>query len=173
MAIDSGPGHTQHHLPDQPGSAPMPPPPHGAEHIPHAHQAPGQIPDVPFPPDAGAPPPPPPGMYPNPYGVPYNYVYAHGQPYAGPMPPSTNGMALASLICSIGSYVLLPGVAAVLGVIFGHLALGQIRASQGREEGRGMAIAGLILGYVNLALCVLIVAFVLLIVAVARQQSGV
>jgi len=172
MAIDSGPGHTHHHPPDQPGAAYIPPPAqYGTERIPHAHQAPGQPPDGGFFPEAGAPPPP--DMYPNPYGTPYNYVYAYGQPYAGPMPPSTNGLAIASLICSIGSYLLLPGVAAVLGVIFGHLALGQIRASQGREEGRGMAIAGLILGYVNLALCVLIVVFVILVIAVAGQQQGV
>ncbi|HST86943.1 MAG TPA: DUF4190 domain-containing protein [Ktedonobacterales bacterium] len=113
-------------------------------------------------------------MYPNPYAAPYYYgqPYGYGQPYAGPMPPSTNGLAIASLICSIGSFVVLPGIAAVLGVIFGHFALGQIRASQGREEGRGMAIAGVILGYANLALCVLIVALVFLIVAVARQQPG-
>jgi len=171
MPIDSGPGQTQHHVPDQPGAAPVPPARHDAEPIPHPHYAPGQLPGGTFPPGAGVPPPP--GAYPNPYGTPYDYVYGYGQPYAGPMPPSTNGLAIASLICSIGSYVLLPGIAAVLGVIFGHLALRQIRASQGREEGRGMAIAGVVLGYVNLALCVLIVVFVFLIVAVARQQSGV
>lgn len=172
MAIDSGPGHTQHHMPDQPGASHMPPAQYGAEHIPHAHHAPGQPPDAAFFASTDAPPPPP-GAYPNPYGVPYNYVYPYGQPYAGPMPPSTNGLAIASLICSLGSFFLLPGIAAVLGVILGHLSLAQIRASQGREEGRGMAIAGLILGYVNLALCVLIVVFVILVIAVARQQQGV
>lgn len=149
----------------------MPPAQHGAGHMPYPHHTAGQFPDAAFPPDTGAPPQP--NLYPDPYGAPYNYVYGYGQPYAGPMPPSTNGLALASLICSIASFVLLPGVAAVLGVVFGHLALGQIRESQGHEEGRGMAMTGLILGYVNLALCVLLVALVILVIAVARQQQSV
>jgi hypothetical protein len=36
-------------------------------------------------------------------------------------------------------------------VIFGHIALGQIKESGGRESGRGFAIAGLALGYMGLA----------------------
>jgi len=37
-------------------------------------------------------------------------------------------------------------------VIFGHLALTQIARSEGWEKGRGMALAGLILGYCGVAL---------------------
>jgi peptidyl-prolyl cis-trans isomerase B (cyclophilin B) len=51
--------------------------------------------------------------------------------------PSINERAIASLICA---FVFPP-----LGVIFGHLALDQIERSG--QKGRGLAIAGLALGY--------------------------
>lgn len=41
-------------------------------------------------------------------------------------------------------------IAPVLAVIFGHIGLGQIKRTG--EEGRGQAIAGLIIGYVSIAL---------------------
>ena len=43
----------------------------------------------------------------------------------------------------------------ILAVIFGHIALSQIRHS--RQGGRGLAIAGLVLGYVGLALFLLVI----------------
>ena len=43
-------------------------------------------------------------------------------------------------------------VTGILAVIFGNLALGRIARSQGREKGRGMAIAGIVLGWVSIAI---------------------
>jgi hypothetical protein len=37
----------------------------------------------------------------------------------------------------------------ILAIIFGHLSLSEIRKSAGRLKGEGMAIAGLVLGYVG------------------------
>jgi hypothetical protein len=37
-------------------------------------------------------------------------------------------------------------------VIFGNVALGKIAQSQGRLKGRGMAIAGIVLGWVSIAI---------------------
>jgi hypothetical protein len=45
--------------------------------------------------------------------------------------------------------ILIPSI---LAVIFGHIAKGEIRASGGQQGGDGMALAGLILGYIGLAL---------------------
>lgn len=59
----------------------------------------------------------------------------------------TNGLAIASLVCSI--------FATPLGVIFGHVALSQINRS--REGGRGLAIAGLVIGYMVTAFVVVMV----------------
>ena len=38
----------------------------------------------------------------------------------------------------------------MLAVIFGHLALGQIGRSGGLQRGKGLAIAGLVVGYLSL-----------------------
>jgi hypothetical protein len=46
----------------------------------------------------------------------------------------------------------------LLAVIFGHIALSQIKRSMGALTGRGMAIAGLVLGYVGIALLIASVA---------------
>jgi hypothetical protein len=54
-----------------------------------------------------------------------------------------------SLVVSLALW----GIGSILGVIFGHIALRQI-ASTG-EQGRGLAIAGLVLGYVGLATLIL------------------
>jgi hypothetical protein len=74
--------------------------------------------------------------------------YAYPQPYATYQPaPTTNGLAVASLVASF-FWVLWFG--SFLAVIFGHVALSQIKQSGGRQQGYGVAMAGLVLGYVEL-----------------------
>ena len=68
---------------------------------------------------------------------------------------STNGFAIASLVCAVAWFMWL---GSALGVIFGHMALRQISGSGGAQRGRGLAIAGLVLGYFGLA--VFAIAFV-------------
>ena len=83
-------------------------------------------------------PPPPPA----PVGPPY-------APYApAPLYPTTNGLAVASLIAG---FLWLGWFGSIAAVIFGHVALGQIKRSGGRETGGGLAIAGLVLGYMGVA----------------------
>ena len=68
-------------------------------------------------------------------------------------PPKTSGLAIASLICGITAWTILPiFLTAIAAVITGHLAKKEIRAGGGTITGNGMATAGLILGYVNIAL---------------------
>lgn len=74
-------------------------------------------------------------------------------PTWSPRPTTTNGMAIASLVLGI---VWVYWIGSVLAIIFGHLGLGQIKRSGGTQGGRGMAIAGLVLGYVGLAVLVLV-----------------
>jgi type II secretory pathway pseudopilin PulG len=59
-------------------------------------------------------------------------------------PSETSGKAIASLIFGLLFFIPLAFIAAIL---FGHLGLSEIGKSAGRLKGRGMAIAGLILGY--------------------------
>ena len=71
-------------------------------------------------------------------------------PAAPPGPPvfvrstPTNGLAVASLICGL---LWMGWIGSALAIVFGHIALGQIRRAGGRERGRAQAIAGLVLGY--------------------------
>jgi hypothetical protein len=74
---------------------------------------------------------------------------AYGQPvYVNPNP--TNGMAIASLVCSLAG--LLTILSAPVGAILGHVARKQIRERGG--QGDGMALAGIIVGWVLTGLSV-------------------
>lgn len=81
-------------------------------------------------------------------------------PPAGFMPPiaargpqtGTNVMAILALVFGIGG--------GLLGVIFGHVALSQIKRTG--ESGRGLAIAGLVLGYIGLTLLIAWLIFVVI-----------
>ncbi len=64
---------------------------------------------------------------------------------------TTNGFAVAALV--LGIAVLCTGIfGGILAVIFGNLALARIDESQGTEKGRGMAIAGIVLGWIAIGL---------------------
>jgi hypothetical protein len=93
----------------------------------------------------GYPPPPPPGGY----GYPPQYGYPRQYGYLPPQNPGTNAMAVASLVCSLFGWICL-FIGAFLGVIFGFVALSQIKRSG--QRGRGMAIAGIVIGSILLVL---------------------
>lgn len=89
---------------------------------------------------------------------PASYGYQSG-PYAapgyyGPPAKSTNGLAIASLICSLAG--LLTCLSAPVGIVLGHIALSQIKREG--SNGRGLAIGGLVIGYL---LTLAIVGFVI------------
>lgn len=99
------------------------------------------------------------------------WAQAPQQPYQYPYPPQppapkTNGMAIASMvlgICAmtIGWLLVLFGAAilAIIAVVFGHIATTQIGRDP-QQRGRGMAIAGLVLGYIALGLFVILIGVV-------------
>jgi hypothetical protein len=89
--------------------------------------------------------PPPPGGY----GYPPPSAYPSQYGYPPLQSPGTNAMAVASLVCSLFGWVCL-FIGAFLGVIFGFIALSQIKRSG--QRGRGMAIAGIVIGSVLLVL---------------------
>lgn len=81
-------------------------------------------------------------------------------------PSKTNTLAIVSLVSGIAGLVGFAwfyGLVSLLAVITGHLALSRIKRN--REGGRGMAIAGLILGYLGLALILLIIGVVVYVLA--------
>jgi uncharacterized membrane protein len=73
-----------------------------------------------------------------------------GYPYAPAA--KTNGLAVASLVCSL---LWVFGVGAVLAIIFGFIARAQIKQSHDAQQGRGLALAGIIIGAFGLLMIIL------------------
>jgi len=71
---------------------------------------------------------------------------------------STSSLAIVSLVFGILTWCLLPFIGAIVAIVCGHLARSEIRrAPVGTSmEGDGMAVAGLVLGYVHLFLWVIV-----------------
>ena len=87
----------------------------------------------------------------------------------GPGPQSSN-KALASLICGI---LFLCAPASIAAVVLGHLALVDIKRSAGRMAGQGMAIAGLVMGYLGIGLTVIYLVVVIFAMRKAMQTVNV
>jgi hypothetical protein len=79
--------------------------------------------------------------------------------------PETSGKAIFSLISGL-LFIILPFSLAA--IIFGHLSLSEIRKSGGRLAGKGLAVAGLILGYLGV---VAIVGLIIWSVFYVRQRE--
>lgn len=77
-------------------------------------------------------------------------AYAPPTAYTAPAAVATNGMAIASFITSLVGL-------GVVGVILGHIAMSQIKKSG--AAGKGFAIAGLIIGYLSIAIAIVVLLF--------------
>ena len=66
----------------------------------------------------------------------------------------TNAFAIASLACGLAQFMFGP-LATIPAIVFGHLARGQIKRTG--EQGAGLALAGLILGWAAVILGILLV----------------
>ncbi|MEO7066823.1 MAG: DUF4190 domain-containing protein [Rhodanobacter sp.] len=64
----------------------------------------------------------------------------------------TNSLAIVSLVFGILAWCLLPFIGAIVAIVCGHLARSEIRHAprDAPLDGNGMAVAGLLLGYVQL-----------------------
>ena len=69
----------------------------------------------------------------------------------------TSPGAIWSLVLGILSLICLGPFAAIPAVICGHVALGNIKRSTGTLAGEGMAIAGLVTGYIGIVLAVILI----------------
>ena len=130
-----------------PPAAPGPYPPGG---FPSGGQAPPPSPYPSAPPEPGGYPPPAPGYWPAPQAPGFVPV------------SSTNGLAIASLVLGI---LWLFWLGSLVGLILGLVALKQIKNRN--QGGRGIAIAGVVLGIVGLVLFV-----VVLIAGASTGSSG-
>jgi hypothetical protein len=79
----------------------------------------------------------------------------------------TNTMALVSLIAGILGLTLFPFLGSIAAVITGNMGRKEIAASAGAETGDGMAMAGVIMGWIGIGLgvlgiCIVCLTFVLI-----------
>ncbi len=73
---------------------------------------------------------------------------------ARPPQLTTNGFAVASLVLGIVWWM---GIGSILALVFGYIGKSQINQSGGTQTGRGMAIAGIVLGWVGVSFIVLMI----------------
>jgi len=93
--------------------------------------------------------------------------FVQGQPSAQSMPlspppagsPQTSGKAIGSLVCGILHIFPL----FIIAIILGHMSLSEIKKSSGRLKGEGIALAGLILGYLG----IIFIPIILIVAAIA------
>ncbi|MBE7161096.1 MAG: DUF4190 domain-containing protein [Williamsia herbipolensis] len=86
-----------------------------------------------------------------------------GTPYGAPTPPpygypmvrQTNGKAIGAIVCGIASLVTCLLFLGIPAVVLGNLALGEIDDARGIQDGRQLAVAGRLLGWVAIALMIL------------------
>jgi Domain of unknown function (DUF4190) len=121
--------------------------------------------------------PPPPGYVPTPVeqnpaystvayppAPPTGYMYAAN--YSA-VDTSNNWMGITSLVLSLGSLVF--GITCIGGIIFGHMGLAAAR--KGRANNRGLALAGVIIGWAFLGLGLLYVGFLVFLVALGSSAG--
>jgi len=103
-----------------------------------------------------APPQPPPG-----------YQQQYQQQYPGQPMPSlpTNGKATAALVLGICGLLLCPLVLSVVALVLGYQARTEIDQSGGTQDGRGLAVAGIVLGWIGVVFAALVVLAVIAIAA--------
>ena len=84
----------------------------------------------------------------------------------------TNVMAIVSLVAGLASWFIVPTIGAIVAIITGHMARSQIKSSFGAEGGDALAVVGLILGYLNLAMSCIGILLVILMFGGVIGLSG-
>lgn len=74
----------------------------------------------------------------------------------------TSTLAVVSLITGILGWTLLPWLGAIVAIITGHMARSEIRRDPENLEGDGLAVAGLVLGWLMVGLSLLVLFAVIL-----------
>ncbi|MEN6572687.1 MAG: DUF4190 domain-containing protein [Anaerolineaceae bacterium] len=93
-----------------------------------------------------------------------------------PMLKKDSTLAIISLVSGLLGWTVLPVIGAIAAVVTGHLAKKEIRESNNTLSGDGMALAGLILGYVQIGILVLgilcLLVFGAAVFPAIRQSTG-
>ena len=78
----------------------------------------------------------------------------------------TEGQAIASMVLGILSIISFGILTAIPAVICGHIAKNKIRTDSENLQGDGMALSGLILGYITIGISILVIPFILLAIGI-------
>lgn len=86
-------------------------------------------------------------------------TYDQAQPPGAPGfqnygPPRTEGTAIGSLVCAVVGLLLCGIILEPVAIILGFQARKKIRTSNGALKGEGLALAGIVIGFVGLALAI-------------------
>ena len=124
------------------------------------------------PPDDGGtrPPTPPPAPPAGPPPAPPAYGQQPGG-YGYQSTPKTNGLAIASLVLGIAQ-IFLCIIGGILALVFGYISRRQIDESGGTQGGRGMAIAGIILGWIGIGLGIAYIVVIIIAVIVSDDDDS-
>jgi hypothetical protein len=119
-------------------------------------------------------PPLPPPVYPTPYppagGYPYQpYTGDPYDPYRPLKPPGTNSKAIAALVCSLSGLVFC-GLPSIAGIILGVMAMRETKRTG--QDGFGLAVAGLAIGTVIVALMLVYIVFMVFIVSTSSSYNN-
>ena len=74
----------------------------------------------------------------------------------------TSSLAIVSLVSGILGWTLVPLIGTIVAIVTGHMARKEIRNSGGNLEGDGLAVGGLVLGWLAAALWVIGIAIFVL-----------
>lgn len=134
-----------------PSYSPAPPAP--------PYDAPSSPPPAPSASDADAPPYGQQNGYPQPYGQQGYSAPAYGYTAA----PRVNPLAIVALVSSLVGLFVIPVIGQIVGIITGHISLKQVKTTG--ERGRGMALSGVLIGYISLGLGILLIVLTAIIIA--------
>ena len=117
---------------------------------------------------------PPTDHLPQPYGSAYPQPYGYGYPPPMATRP-TNGVAIASLVVSCAAVLGLcayglGGYLGIVGAVLGHVGRRQIR--ERGDGGEGLALAGVIVGWLATAIAVIATVLIVFFVVWASRQDG-
>ncbi len=79
-----------------------------------------------------------------------------------PVEKTTSILAILSTISGAASFFVVPFIGAIAALITGYMAKNEIKKSNGMVEGEGFATAGIVMGYINLGLTLMVCMLVVL-----------
>ena len=79
-----------------------------------------------------------------------------------PVEKTTSILAILSTISGAASFFVVPFIGAIAALITGYMAKSEIKKSNGTIEGEGFATAGIVMGWINIGLSIMVCCLIIL-----------